>query len=66
MKKDILAAIIFLATGLLFYVVQADGKADEHLSSGVDCGAAETVSLEKSAPQGELPIVLDSGVTRDS
>jgi hypothetical protein len=65
-KKDILAAITFLATGLLFYVVHADGKADKHLSSGIDCGAAETVSLEQSAPQGDLPIVFDGGVSRDS
>jgi hypothetical protein len=65
-KKDILAAITFLATGLLFYVIQADGKADEHFSSAVGCDAAETVFVGQTAPEKEVPVILDSGVTRDS
>ncbi|MGD8362646.1 MAG: hypothetical protein PVJ04_14555 [Gemmatimonadota bacterium] len=68
MKKDILAAITFLATGLLFYVVHDGAKAHEHASPSVGCGAAETVYVEKSTVRasGELPVILDGALMRDS
>jgi len=65
-KKDILAAITFLATGLLFYVVQTDVKADARFSPGVGCDAAERVLVEKSMPEPEIPVVFDEGVPKDS
>ena len=66
MKKDILAAITFLATGILFYVIHTDGKVDEQFSTGVGCDAPETVLVEQTAPERELPVVLGGGVIRDS
>lgn len=66
-KKDILAAVTFLATGLLFYVVQTENQADELFNRGVDCDAAETVWVKEAAPNLEPQITLDSsGLTRDS
>jgi hypothetical protein len=66
-KKDILAAITFLATGLLFYVTRTDTRADEYFSSSMGCDAAETVWVKKAAPVHAPPITLDSsGLTRDS
>jgi hypothetical protein len=66
-KKDILAAITFLATGLLFYVIQTGGQPDEYFTSSVGCDAAETVWVKKAAPEATPPITLDSsGQTRDS
>lgn len=66
-KKDILAAITFLATGLLFYVVQTGSQADELFNRGVDCDAPETVWVKKAAPEVEPQITLDSNeTTRDS
>jgi hypothetical protein len=66
-KKDILAAITFLATGLLFYVTRTDTRADECFTSSMGCDAAETVWVEKAAPEHASPITLDSsGLTRDS
>ncbi len=68
MKKDILAAITFLATGLLFYVVHDEGRAREHASPSLGCGAAETVYVEQSTVKAnrELPVILDGGLMRDS
>jgi hypothetical protein len=67
-KKDILAAITFLATGLLFYVVHDEGKAREHAAPSMGCDAAETVYVEQSTVKAssELPIILDGGLMRDS
>ena len=67
-KKDILAAITFLATGLLFYVVHDGGRAHEQASPSVGCGAAETVYVEQSTIRAneELPIISDGGLMRDS
>jgi len=65
-KKDILAAITFLATAILFYVIHADGKVDERFSSGVGCDVPEKVLVEQTAPERELPVVLGGGVIRDS
>jgi hypothetical protein len=67
-KKDILAAITFLATGLLFYVVHDGGRAHEHASPSVGCGGAETVYVEQSTMRAnkELPIISDGALMRDS
>jgi hypothetical protein len=65
-KKDILAAITFIATGLLFYVVQNDHPAQRMLPPQGGCGAAETVLVKQAAPKAELPILLDGGITKDS
>ncbi len=66
MKKDIFAAIIFLTTGFLFYVVQTDSKADSLLSSGVGCNAAETVVVTKAKSESEKTATLRDWTTRDS
>ena len=66
MKKDILAAVTFLTAALLFYAVQTDGKTDQLFSSGFGCEAAETAIVEKTAPEVQVPVVLDDAVTRDS
>ena len=67
MKKDILAAITFLATGFLFYVTQTGGQSDEYFTSSVGCDAPETVWVNKAAPEAPPPVTLDSsGQTRDS
>ena len=66
MKKDILAAITFIATGLLFYVIQTGQPSDEFFSSGATCDGAETVWVEKAPPDAEPTVILEDGVTRDS
>ena len=65
-KKDILAAITFLTTGLLFYLAQVDGAPQQGPSTGDECRVMGTIAVEKSAPEkpGELhfkhPGTLDS------
>ena len=66
MKKDILAAIIFLTTGLLFYAVQTAGKADALRSSGGGCDAAETVAVTKAKSESEKALNLKDWTTRAS
>jgi len=66
-KKDILAAITFIATGLLFYVVRSDNQVDRVLSNVNDCGAAETVLIRHAVPAAsEIPVLIDGGVIKDS
>lgn len=65
-KKDILAAITFITTGLLFYVVQSDHQAGRILPAQGNCGAAETVLVKQPSPEAKLPIFLDGGITKDS
>jgi len=55
-KKDILAAITFLTTGLLFYLVQVEGAPQQGPSAGDECRVMETIAVEKGAPQ--LPAEL--------
>ncbi len=51
-KRDILAAAIFLATGLLFYLVRSEGSYDEARSPSQECPAAvETVLVD----EGTIP-----------
>ena len=65
-KKDILAAITFLMTGLIFYVVQTDSKVDELLSSGIECEAAETVVVGENSSKAEMNLTFQDEGTRDS
>jgi hypothetical protein len=51
-KKDIIAAITFLATGLLFFVVQLQGTEQSGLSQDESCVMPETVLVgETPSPQ---------------
>ena len=50
MKKDIVAALIFLATGLVFLVAQMEGNSQLELSPKPDCVVSETV-LPPTTPQ---------------
>jgi len=65
-KKDILAAITFLMTGLIFYVVQTDSKVDELLSSGIECEAAGTVVVGENTSKAEMDLTFQDEGTRDS
>jgi hypothetical protein len=44
-KRDIVAAIIFLTTGLLFYLVQSGRVLDEGLSTFEGCASANAVAI---------------------
>lgn len=45
MKRDVVAAITFLMTGLLFYLARADTPAQNDLSSESGCGNTEAVMV---------------------
>ena len=66
MKKDILAALTFLATGLLFYVAQTEGAGNALLSADWVCPVTESVVVKKAAPEAPADFNLKDGVTRDS
>ncbi len=67
MKKDALAAITFLLTGLLFFAAQIGDPVRERPSSSFgDCSAPETVWVEATKPQPEAPTLLETPKTRDS
>lgn len=57
MKKDILAAFTFIATGFLFYVVQTEGPMDRFFSDG-ECGVVETVWTGGEAPDEDWSLNL--------
>jgi hypothetical protein len=65
-KKDIIAALTFLLTGLLFYVVQTETKAGAFLSSGTECEAQGVVVVGEKAPDTPPENILQSEGTRDS
>lgn len=65
-KKDIIAAITFIVTGLLFYAVQTDGKALELFSSGLECEMVTPVQVGETAPEIAPAEILELGITRDS
>ena len=48
-KKDVLAAITFLATGFLFFVAQIDGAGEALLSQDGDCVVSETMLVEHAS-----------------
>jgi hypothetical protein len=64
--KDVLAAITFLATGLLFLLAQAATQADRPLSEDLERDAGETVVVVDGlqGPSDELdtppPVTWDS------
>ena len=66
MKKDIIAAITFLVTAVLFYAVQSDGKAGELFSQGSECEMHGAVLVKGTAPKADSPLILDSRIIRDS
>lgn len=67
MKKDVLAAITFLVTGLLFFTAQIGDTVRERPSSSFgDCSAPETMWVEATEPQPEAPVLLETPKTRDS
>jgi hypothetical protein len=65
-KKDIWAAVTFLATGLLFYLAQVDGTPQTALSSGDECGVVETMAVEESPTEAPGEIVFRNRDTQDS
>ena len=65
-KKDVLAAITFLATGLLFFVAEAGEASDGLFSTGVDCEVAETVVAKDNAPKVPEDLELSHPAIRDS
>ena len=65
-KKDILATIVFLTTGLLFYMAQVDGAPEKALSSADESGVVETIVVEKAASEGTAEVYFKHPRTRDS
>jgi hypothetical protein len=65
-KKDILAAITFLMTGLLFYMVQTDSKVNPLLSFEMECEAESTVVVSKNMPEAPSELIIQDEGTRDS
>ncbi len=66
MKKDILAIITFVTTGLLFYLIQVEGPVGQSLTSHDGDGIAEEIlqdGCDAKAPSG---LVIKEGRTRDS
>ena len=66
MKKDIVAALTFLMTGLIFYVVQTDSKVDELISNGTECEAAGTVMIGESISETAMDLTFQAEAKRDS
>lgn len=66
LKKDIIAAITFLVTGILFFAVQSDGKTGELFPQGIECDIHEAVLVGETTPDTEPSVILDSRITRDS
>ena len=65
-KKDILAAITFLTTGLLFYLAQVDGIPRQGPSAGDECKVMGTIAVEKGAPETSAELHFNHPGTRDS
>jgi hypothetical protein len=65
-KKDIFAALTFLMTGLIFYVVQTDSKVDELISNGTECEAVGTVIAGESISETAMDLTFQGEATRDS
>ena len=61
-----MAAITFLMTGLIFYVVQTDSKVDELISNGVECEAVGTAEVGESIPETAMDLTFQDEGTRDS
>ena len=65
-KKDILAAITFLMTGLLFYAVQTDSNVNELISTGMECEAPDMVTVGENVSEAAMDITFRAQVTKDS
>jgi len=65
-KRDILAAITFLTTGLLLYLAQVGRPPQEVLSSRDEFGAVETVLVQEGAPETPKVLLPGDPGTRDS
>jgi hypothetical protein len=65
-KKDILALLTFLATGLLIYLSQTRAAPEAIFSSGEGAEVVEAVMMEEEAQEGpgdtlvKLPKIRDS------
>jgi hypothetical protein len=65
-KKDILALLTFLATGLLIYLAQTRATPEAIFSSGESAEVVEAVMMEEKAQESpgdtliELPKIRDS------
>ncbi len=66
MKRDIIAAITFLVTGLLFYAVQSDEKPRELFASGLSCEILDPVQVGETLSDMDHQVILESGHRRDS
>ena len=55
MKKDIIAAITFLVTGILFFAVQTDGKTGELFSQRIECDMQEVVLVGEPRQRPKSP-----------
>ena len=59
-KKDVLAAITFLATGFLFFVAQIEGANNALLSQDGDCVVTETLLIGNTSQPEGTPSIKDS------
>ena len=66
MKKDIIAAITFLVTGILIFAVRSDGRTGELFSQGSECDMHGAVLVGETTPDAETSVILDARITRDS
>ena len=66
MKRDILAAITFLTTGLLLFLAQVEGPPQKVLSTGDEFGVIETVLVQEGAPETPKELLPGDPGTRDS
>ncbi len=66
MKKDLLAALTFLITGLLFYVVGADSQVHQLHQQTLDCNAAETLAIGEIVPASQSDLTFPDTRTHDS
>lgn len=61
-----MAAITFLMTGLLFYVVQTDSQVNELISTGIECEAPGTVTVGENISESAMDLTFQAEATRDS
>lgn len=66
MKKDILALLTFLATGLLIYLAQTLTYPEEIFSPRENAEVVEAVEMEDQAPEGPGDTLARSPKVRDS
>jgi hypothetical protein len=64
-KRDVAAAIIFLATGLLFYWARAEGPLKKEVSSQGDCSNAEAMRIGGSTVEAPEQLIFADSRSRD-